>query len=144
MARPPRPRVFLDTNVIFSAFRSAAGPPAEILRLHIDGRIEIVVSSQVLEELARAITAKLPAKIDALRRLLLSAPPEVVADPPQSEVDRWARLVNPVDAPIIAAAPAAEVDYFVTGDRDFLASATEIPLLGIAVASPREFIDSLE
>src|SRR3972149_7574041 len=109
MARPPRPRVFLDTNVIFSALRSPAGPPAEILQLHILGRIAVVVSSQVLDELARTIAAKLPAKMGALQTLLLSSPPEVVADPPQDEVDRWARLVNPVDAPIIAAAAAAEV-----------------------------------
>jgi len=143
MARRPKPRIFLDTNVIFSALYSPTGPPADILRLHIDGKIRIVVSPQVLEELARAITAKLPAAASAVQALLLNAPPEVVPDPSPGDVKRWTRLVNPVDAPIIAAAVQTGADYLITGDAGFLAKASEIEKRGITVLSPRQFIDGL-
>ena len=55
MAAADRPRVFLDTNVLVSALYSAGGPPAAILRLHVEDRITIVVSQLVVEELIRAI-----------------------------------------------------------------------------------------
>jgi len=145
MARRARPRAFLDTNVIFSALYSPSGPPADILRLHIEGKIQMVVSRQILEELARTIAAKLPSAATAtVQTFLLNAPPEVVADPPLPSVKRWARLVDPVDAPVIAAAVEAGADYFVTGDEGFLGKASEIAKRGIAVLSPRQFIEALE
>lgn len=144
MARSPSPRVFLDTNVIFSALYSPTGPPAQILRLHIDGRIQMVLSQQVLEELARTITAKLPAAAAAVQALLLNAPPEVVPDPSLAEVKRWTQLVGTVDAPVIAAAWEAGVDCFVSGDQGFLAKADEIAKERITVLSPRQFIEALE
>ena len=144
MARRPSPRVFLDTNVIFSALYSPTGPPADILRLHIDGRIQMVVSQQVLEELAHTIAAKLPAAAAAVQTLLFSAPPEVVPDPPLAAVKRRSQLVGPLDAPVIAAALEAGADYFVTGDQGLLAKADEIAREGIAALSPRQFIQALE
>ena len=144
MARGPRPRVFLDTNVIFSALYSPTGPPADILRLHIDGKIQIVVSQQVLEELARTIAAKLPTAAAAVQTLLLKAPPEVVPDPPPRIVKSWARLVDPVDAPVIAAASEAGADYFVTGDEGFLGKASQIAKRGITVLPPRQFVEKLK
>ncbi len=144
MARRASPRVFLDTNVIFSALHSPTGPPAHILRLHIDGAIQVVLSQQVLEELARTITAKLPAAADAVQTLLVNAPPEVVPDPPLAEVKRWTQMVGPVDAPVIAAALEAGADYFITGDRELLAKADEIAKEGITALSPRQFIKALE
>ncbi|MBI1886028.1 MAG: putative toxin-antitoxin system toxin component, PIN family [Chloroflexi bacterium] len=144
MARSPRPRVFLDTNVIFSGFHSPSGPPAQILRLHIEGAIQAIVSQQVLEELARTIAAKLPSAAAPVRALLVSAPPEVVPDPPLEMAKHWAKLVDPVDAPVIAAAVQAGADYFVTGDKVFLGKAREIAKSGIAVLSPRQLVEKLE
>ena len=144
MAGRPRPRVFLDTNVIVSALHSPTGPPGEILRAHIEGKIAGVVSQQVLEELARTVAAKLPAAVPALQTLLLSAPPEVVPDPPRTAVRHWARLVELSDAPILAAAAEAEIDYFVTGDGGILAKAAEIAAAGVTVLSSRELSDRLQ
>src|SRR3989304_3306845 len=88
MAAADRPSVFLDTNVLVSALYSAGGPPAAILRLHVEDRITIVVSQLVVEELVRAIQRKLPDALPLLRELLLNTPPEVVPAPPADETPR--------------------------------------------------------
>ncbi len=119
MGPPARPRVFLDSNVIFSGLYSSAGAPGRILERFIQGELRVVISQQVLEEAVRTISRTLPEALPALRRLLESAPPEIREDPPAEEVTRWAELIHPEDASILAAAAAAQVDYLVTGDRHF-------------------------
>ena len=55
----PRPRVFLDSNVVFSGVHSPEGAPGIILEHFVKGSISVVVSQQVLEEVVRTIKAKL-------------------------------------------------------------------------------------
>ena len=144
MTASARPRVFLDTNVVFSALHSPTGAPAEILRLHIDGNIQMVVSQQVLEELARTISTELPQAVDSVQTLLLSTPPFVVPDPPRPLVDRWSQAVGLADAPVIAAAVEPRVDYFVTADRRLPAKLRASTKAALIAVSPREFLDSLD
>ena len=120
MAERPRPRVFLDTNVIFSGLYSDSGPPARTLRLHAQRLILIVISRQVLAELVRTLRRKLPAALPALRTFLLNAPPEVIPDPPHGAVATLQPSVNPMDAPIIAAALSSGAEFLVSGDLRFL------------------------
>src|SRR3990172_4839889 len=126
MAAADRPRVFLDTNVLVSALYSAGAPPGAILRLHVDERITIVASQLVLDELIRTIHRKLPDALPHFRELLLNAPPEVVPDPTAGEIQTFARGVNRSDAPLLAAAVIAGVDYLVTGDSPFLREARRL------------------
>jgi putative PIN family toxin of toxin-antitoxin system len=142
MAADDRPRAFLDTNVIVSALYSADGPPAEILRRHIEGRITAVVSQQVVDELIRAVSRKLPEALPHLRDLLLNAPPEIVPDPSADEVERLASGVNHLDAPLLAAAVVAGVDYLVSGDTTFLREARRLKPAPVVV-TPRELLQRL-
>ena len=63
-----QPRVFLDSNVLFSGFHSPTGPPGIILRCFVEGKLVVVVSKQILQEVVRTLRKKLP---EALWRLLL-------------------------------------------------------------------------
>jgi predicted nucleic acid-binding protein len=56
----PKPRVFLDSNVIFSGLYSPKGAPGIIPEHFIKGDISVVVSQQVLEEIIRTVKEKLP------------------------------------------------------------------------------------
>ena len=47
-------------------------------------------------------------------------------DPPPSLIDDIAKNVEPKDAPIVAAAVAAQADYLVTYDRHHLLSQAEV------------------
>lgn len=140
MAKTIRPRVFFDANVLYSALHSPSGAPAEAVALHANGRIDMVVSNLVLTELVRTVRLKLPLHLEDLRRFLAGSPPEVVPNPSLQELRAVRKVVNPKDAPIIAAALTARVDYLLTGDRTFIAEARRLPATP-PIMTPREFIE---
>jgi len=141
MQRKPRLRVFLDSNVIFSGLYSSSGAPGAILEHFVEGRLEVVISQQVLEEVVRTVKEKLPEVLPTLRRLLTSAPPEVRKNPPPEEVTRWAGLMNTEDAAILAAAAAAQPAYLITGDKHFLGSPGISQKSGLHIVSPAQFLE---
>ncbi len=137
-------RVFLDTNVLFSGLHSQGGPPGEILNLYVRGEITVVISRQVLEELVVTIREKLPRAIPVLERLLTGVPPEVVGNPPLAELARARGVINPADAPILAAAMVARPDVFVTGNtRHFLDNPEVARVSGLRIMTPAQFMDYL-
>ena len=115
-----KPRVFLDSNVIFSGLYSPRGSPALILEHFVAGDISVVVSQQVLEEVVRTIKEKLPDALPVLRRLLISTPPEVTADPQLEAIKRRKWKLSTADAAVLEAAITTRPDYFITGDNHFL------------------------
>jgi len=135
-----KPRVFLDTNVIFSGLYSSHGAPGAILEHFVEGRIGVVVSQQVLEEVIRTIKEKLPEALPALKTLLINAPPEVGADPSPEAIQHWAKEIHPADAAILAAAIAAKPDYFITGDNHFLENKTIVEESGLNIVTPAQFL----
>lgn len=139
-----RPRVSLDSNVIFSGLYSPEGAPGIILERFVKGSIRVVVSQQVLEEVVRTVKAKLPSALAALRRLLVSTPPEVVADPQRREFERWMNRLPLGDAVILAAAIGAQPDYFITGDRHFTESPGVAEEAGLRIVTPAQFLGLLE
>jgi len=110
-------RVFLDASVLFSATYSAAGASREILRSAIRHEIVAVLSPHVAEEARRNLRRKAPAAIEAFEQLMETVSPEVAVEPSLSELQTAASYINLRDAPIIAAAVKANVEYLVTLDR---------------------------
>jgi putative PIN family toxin of toxin-antitoxin system len=139
-----RPRVFLDSNVIFSGLHSPEGAPGVILEHFVKGSIRVVISQQVLEEVVRTIRAKLPGALPALRILLVSIPPEVVADPQPQDAKHWMKDLSLGDAVILAAAIGAQPDYFVTGDKHFAEDQSIARESGLRIVSPADFLKLLE
>ncbi len=117
-------RVFLDTNVLVSAF-AARGLCADLLR-HVLAEHELLVGEVVLAELRRVLRdrIKLPAAtITAIERLLrdqtvVAKPARPHALPVSDPADRW----------VLASALAAGADVLVTGDSDLLDVASQSPL----------------
>ncbi len=139
-----KPRVFLDSNVIFSGLHSPQGAPGAILERFIKGGINVVVSQQVLEEVIRTIKEKLPEALHALKKLLVSMPPEVITDPKLEDIKRWTRRLSVADAAILAAAVAAQPDYFVTGDNHFLENPGIREETGLHIVTPAQFLKLTE
>jgi hypothetical protein len=92
----------------------------------------------------RTIKEKLPEALPALRRLLISAPPEIIADPKPEGIDRLTRRLSAGDAAILGAAIAAEPDYFVTGDNHFLRKTDLIEETGLHIVTPAQFLKLTE
>jgi putative PIN family toxin of toxin-antitoxin system len=139
-----KPRVFFDTNVIFSGLYREGGPPAELLDRYAGNKLAMVVSGQVLEELVRTVEERIPHALPALYLLLSSTPPEIVEDPGVEEVIRWVQVIHQEDAPILAAAIAAEVDYLVTGNtRHFIADPGVATESGLVIVTPAQLVELL-
>ncbi len=115
-------RVFLDTSALIAGIVSPTGAAREVLRLAEARVIELVVSRQVVVEAERNFASKLPLLLDDYHLLLRYLAPVVVEDPPHAAAQEAARVIHRNDAPILAAARIAAVDYLVTWNtRDFLA-----------------------
>lgn len=140
MAPSDRPRVFLDSNVIFSGLHSPEGAPGIILEHFVKGSISVVVSRQVLEEVVRTVKAKVPEALPVLRTLLVSSPPEIVPDPELREVERWMNKLPLGDAAILAAAIGARPDHLITGDKHFSERPGIAEEAGLHIVSPAGFL----
>jgi putative PIN family toxin of toxin-antitoxin system len=141
--RSKPPRVFFDTNVLFSALYSSRGKAAELVRSALAGEIDIVISQEVISELSRNLARKGPHLLGAMRELVLASAIEIVPDPPDKEITRWRDAGLGTDAPIVAAALMAEVDYLCTGDQRLLDRASLIERAGLRVVTPGELLEAL-
>ena len=121
-------RVMLDTNILISAIYKAQSVPALAYYKASSPDNDLVLCDQILDELRRIFNRKFPAYIPQLERFLSIAQYELVqtdqADlPDQTE----AKIRDVKDRPIYRAALKANIDYFVTGDNDFLMSGVTHP-----------------
>jgi putative PIN family toxin of toxin-antitoxin system len=127
-------RIFLDTNVLVSAFVSR-GLCTDLLKIVL-GEHELLVSNLVVEELEGVLREKLRAPKAVLERALsILDHVENVPDPTSVPKELG---VDEDDASILAAAIEAEADIFVTGDQELLAAAKGRPLPAV---SPRGFME---
>lgn len=127
-------RVFLDTNVLISAFVSR-GLCADLLKIVLRDH-NLVVSQLVLVEFERVLRDKMCASEPDLKQAMMVFDHiEVVVDPPTMPMDP---TLDNADAAILTAAVGGEVDIFVTGDRELLCSMerTRLPIV-----TPRRFME---
>lgn len=125
-------RVFLDTNVLVSAF-STRGLCADVLR-YVLAEHELVTGEVNLLELRRVLRDRIrvPAPtIAAIERFLRD---QVVVPKPAASLPIPIR--DPDDRWVLATAVAAKADVLVTGDADLLDIAREAPL---PIVDPRGF-----
>ncbi len=133
-------RAFLDTSALIAGLLSPTGAAHEVLRLFEIGVVELVVSRQVLVEADRNLTAKLPTLLDAYHDFLRRLSPRLVEDPSREAVGRAARVIHHGDAPILAAATAAGVDYLITWNtRHFHKKAVQ-EFVSFQIVTPAEFL----
>lgn len=132
-------RAVLDPNVIISGALSPRGAPAGVLRSLTKGEFELIASRAPLDELQRALAyPKLRLHIsesDAADLVRWVAGSASVVDDPDTRPPVRSR--DPGDDYLIVLASAHRA-ALVSGDKDLLALAREIPVL-----SPRAFLDLL-
>ncbi len=132
-------RAVLDPNVIISGLLSPSGNAAALLRAWEQGEFELVASIALLAELERAFAyPKLRRRIpesdgDAVLQWLTES--GTIAPDPSSPPPT--RSADPGDDYLIALA-ASQNAILVSGDKDLLSLAPEIPVL-----SPAQFRDQL-
>lgn len=133
-------RVFIDASVLFAAAYSATGASREILRQGIRGQIDLVASDLVFEEARRNLETKAPEAASSLETFRRAAPFEMVR-PSRSEIEATMEYTAVKDAPIVAAAKRAKVDYLVSLDRAHLVGVSEVVQgSGLAIVLPGDFL----
>lgn len=138
-------KAVLDTTVLVSAFlRGVAGGLAfELLRFAREGKFELYLSNDILDETTTALAthrrirrryrypdAAIAEYRDALARVVM-----IVGDIPEIRVVR-----DPDDDKILGCAVAAGVEYLVTRDKDLLSLARH---RDIEILPPERFIHLL-
>ena len=131
-------KIVVDTNVLVSGV-FFGGMPSRVLAAWRDGKYELVVSPEILEEYRRVgehLEAQFAGVSLAPFLALLVMRAEIVEAPdlPQ-QVSR-----DQDDDKFIACAIAAECDYVVSGDKDLLEVSG---YRGVDIVTPREFLDSV-
>ena len=138
-------RIFLDSNVILSGLISNRGAPRKILDLlclnyHF---LSGVTGQYNLTEIERNLMAKLPRAIPVYKDYLPRLQLEVIPLPSPDDISRFTAIIANKDAPVLASANHANIDYLVTGDKKDFGGITEKHNLPFVTASPTKFIDEI-
>ena len=127
-------RVFLDTNVLASAF-ATRGLCEDLLRLVLADH-ELLTGEVNLTELRRVLRQRMRVPAETVREIeaflrtfeVIPRPAEILS----------VAIRDPDDAWVLASAVAGAADVLVTGDKDLLDVAKEAPL---RILDPRAFWD---
>jgi len=125
-------RVFLDTNVLVSAF-ATRGLCADLLR-HVLAEHTLVTGEVVLQELRRVLRSRLRMPTRAIHEVEQFLREHEVTAKPKRPTGVAVRDLD--DAWILASALEGKADVLVTNDRDLLDVAAEAP---IDIVDPRAF-----
>ena len=135
-------RVFADANVLIAGADSRSGASRAVLMLAEVGLFKLVVCRQVLDEAERNIRKKLPKALNLFAELMAVLDLEIMEDPEPADWQRWQNIIEAKDAPILAAAVAAQVDRFLTlNTRDFTSEVAAQS--GLVIQTPAQFITDL-
>jgi uncharacterized protein len=130
-------RVILDTNVFLSGV-FFSGPPSQILETWRDGRLQMVISQEILDEylrVAKILSVQFPT-IDILSIIKLVTV--------EAEIFPSNRLPEPVcddpdDDKFLACAIAGKCKFIISGDKHLLQVSG---FKGINIIKPRIFVDT--
>ena len=136
-------RAFVDASVLYAALVSTSGASRELLRRHVSGQIELVVSPYVLEETRRNLAAKQPDKTGVID-LLLDVIDLKLVDATAEAIKDAAQYTTLKDAPVVAAARAGGCDYLLTFDKKhLLGNALVATQSGSRIITPGDLIQHL-
>jgi putative PIN family toxin of toxin-antitoxin system len=136
-------RVVIDTNVLVSGLvrSQPAAAPAQILDAWRAGRFELILSDQILDEVARTLAKpyfRSRLSEDQIEGALLLLRRRALITRLTVEVEGVASHAE--DDLILAAAVSAQADILVTGDAALITLGS---FQGVQVQSPRDFVNSL-
>jgi len=137
-------KIVLDTNVIISGMIMDHNAPFEILKAFEKGKLALIVSEPILEEVNRVlnyprIKEKRHLSQQKIHRIMKALKTYGVITPAKLKIDAVPQ--DPEDNKFICAAIEGKAEYIVSGDRHL----TElVSYHGIRIVSPSEFVQIAE
>lgn len=129
-------RVMLDTNIIVSAVLFPKSNLVEAI-WKITNSYNLVICSYMVEELQRVFKKKFPNRLEALEEFLTKLSYEYFYTPKIIDKSKFPKIRDNADLPILVSSILADIDIFVTGDKDF----SEIEIEKPEILTPKEFIE---
>ena len=130
-------KVFLDTNVLASAF-ATRGLCSDVLR-EVLASHDLYTSDEVLKELRSVFKNKFGFPENLTQRIVLLLQRETKTAYSKAEIE--IHISDKSDIPIINAALAAGIHVFITGDKELL----DLKKIGnLKIVSPRKFWELLK
>lgn len=129
-------RVILDTNVFVSGI-FFTGPPHQILKAWLDGKLKLVISPEILEEYQRVGVA-LAEQFPPIDLRLIFELVTIKAETVHAQILSEPVCVDPDDDKFLACALAGKGKMIVSGDKHLLHVSG---FREIRVLKPREFVD---
>ena len=117
-------RIFLDTNVLISAF-VFAGKTGSLLEMLFDSGYDLLVSEYVDAEFKAKLEEKWSSKADRIYSLYRSLPFVFCS----STDEQYGVIRDKKDIPVLSDALFHNADVILTGDKDFLESNVEKPII---------------
>ncbi len=130
-------RVFLDTNVLVSAF-ATRGLCADVLRVVL-AEHELMIGEVNIQELTRVLLDKMAVPAGVVRGIEDLLREQSVI--PKPSAPSAVRIRDEDDAWVLASAEAGNAEVLVTGDRDLLDVAAKT---SIRILDPRGFWELLQ
>jgi len=133
------PRVVIDPGVLVAALLTPAGTPAALLRALLAGRLQVIASPQLLEELAGVLarpTFRRYVSVEEAAAYVEAIAHRVELHPDPDEPAQATR--DPGDDYLVALALAAKAEVLISGDADLLEADLAVPVL-----TPRRLLDQL-
>jgi len=123
-------KVMIDTNIIISAALTPHGFSASAFMKALLPPYEPVICDYIIDELHRKFLEKFPKRTAELEAFLSQVLQVISVVPtPEEEVPGEDVVRDIKDRPILRAARHAHVELLLTGDRDFLESGVDDPMI---------------
>lgn len=129
-------RIIVDTNVVVSGI-FFKGPPSEILKLWQEGKVTLVVSTEIFQEYTR-VCEELSGRLESddldkiLSLIYMNSEAMTPVDLPEQICD------DPDDDKFIACALGGDVKIIVSGDKHLL---NVNGIHELEILKPKEFLD---
>ena len=121
-------RVFLDTNILFSAILFPNSTPDKALQKALCAPYEAVTCDYVLDELRRNVIKKFPTKIGALEKFFAALALNItIVNVSYNADDPTLQIRDEDDKPVLKAALDSKCELLISGDRDFLEANLKYP-----------------
>ncbi len=133
-------KVFIDTSVLIAACKSKIGASSYVLMLCKKGLIQGYISRYVIyESKKQQFLSQIEKK--RLNYFLLQCNLHIAPEADESVVHRYSRYIESKDAPILAAATNASIEYLVTfNTKDFMTKKLKELHDTPVILTPKKFI----
>lgn len=133
-------RLFLDSNVLFTAAHNPEGKASLVIDLAAAGNWEVVTSAYCLAEARLNLDRKHPAALGRLSGIL-----RIVRLVPDVAGERCTLFLPEKDRPVFASAQRCKATHFLTGDRRHFGPYMNKPkdTMGIVVQAVGDFLSDI-